>query len=57
MANCAHCQAKIGLINYKKVGPLYFCNSRHHDDYRKERQQESRVIEFLRWLRPHPPFS
>src|ERR1700739_446412 len=55
MATCSHCHAKIGLVNFKKVGDRYFCNSHHYIDWRKGQQQESRVSQFLHWLQRRAP--
>jgi hypothetical protein len=55
MATCSHCHAKIGLVNFKKVGDRYFCNSHHYIDWRKGQQEESRVSQFLHWLHSRSP--
>lgn len=68
MANrCQHCTKPFGLVRrgtdltlatFKlRVWDSLFCSEKCEQDYRKERQQEVRVLQFLQWLHNRAPPS
>lgn len=63
--HCLHCHKPFGLVRrgidfgigtFKvRVLDNRFCSDNCEGRYRKERQQEVRVLQFLRWLHAQPP--
>ena len=51
MNRCAFCHGKFGLVRHESHGHQ-FCSARCKHDYQKQRQEQSRVSQFLRWVRP-----
>ena len=54
---CAHCQKRLALLPTSGWDDPLFCSASHRVAYRKARQQDSRVAQFLQWLsarRPSP---
>jgi hypothetical protein len=54
---CAHCQKRLALLPTSGWDDPLFCSASHRAAYRKARQQDSRVAQFLQWLsarRPSP---
>lgn len=41
-ARCAHCNKRINLDNYLKVGEFYFCNNEHFEEYCQEKDLASK---------------
>ncbi len=47
---CAHCQKRLALLPTSGWDDPLFCSASHRVAYRKARQQDSRVAQFLQWL-------
>lgn len=62
---CLHCSKPFGMVRRGvdltlgsvkvRVWDSKFCNDTCESDYRKARQQEQRVLQFLQWLHAQPP--
>jgi hypothetical protein len=52
---CAHCQKRLALLPTSGWDELLFCSASHRVAYRKARQQDSRVVQFLQWLSVRRP--
>ena len=53
---CAHCHERLAILPSTRWDGLLFCSAVHRDEYRKARQQESRIAQFVAW-RYAPPRS
>jgi hypothetical protein len=52
---CAHCQKRLALLPTSGWDDPLFCSASHRAAYRKARQQDSRVVQFLQWLSARRP--
>ncbi len=52
---CAHCQKRLALLPTSGWDDPLFCSANHRAAYRKARQQDSRVVQFLQWLSARRP--
>ena len=46
---CAHCRQRLALLPSTRWDGLLFCSAHHRDAYRKARQQDARIAQFVEW--------
>lgn len=51
MNRCAFCHGKFGLVRQELHGHQ-FCTARCKRDFDKQRHENSRVAQWLRWMKP-----